>query len=177
MKVLSALAYTILGSSDPAAEQTDEFVAGLINGLIGKNDLTEIEKCLKNTQLLEQNIEVALADVERGDMNDVIKGVREFGDVLMQLPQDMATCTSIQPDVLQIYNWALKFQNPVTIVETLQKNLKKNWTEVTKDIAKAQKDFNSKNYEVSGEDIAEIIVLSLGKVSDPVDSSDNMYLY
>jgi hypothetical protein len=70
-------------------EQTAEFVSGIIEGLIGKNDLPEIQKCLKDSGNLDQDIEEAISDFSKGDVPDIIKGVEAVGRIIQELPVDL----------------------------------------------------------------------------------------
>ena len=79
MKVIStAIAtYAALTGTEPAIDVkgVEEFVGGLMFGLINKDDLPEIQKCLSNAEGLETEITEAVQDFEKKDIGDVIKGV------------------------------------------------------------------------------------------------------
>jgi hypothetical protein len=53
----------------------ENFLAGIIEGLIGNNDLPEIKQCLNDTSTIEKILLLAIADFEKGDIADIIKGV------------------------------------------------------------------------------------------------------
>ena len=76
-------------------EGAEEFVAGVMYGLIQKDDLPEIQKCLSNAEVLEVEITGALSDFSKGDISDMIKAVQEFGVIIGELPQDLAECKDI----------------------------------------------------------------------------------
>ena len=141
----------------------EEFIAGLIFGMINKDDLPEIQKCLQNAETLEQEITNAISDFSKGDLQDIIKGVEEVGHIIQELPQDLADCQDMQSDIQRIENWAKIFSHPTQLVATLTKNLLANWSQVFADVQKTETDWNAADYYDAGDDIADILVLSLGK--------------
>ena len=145
-------------------EQTAEFVAGIIEGLIGKNDLPEIQKCLKDSGNLDQDIEEAISDFSKGDVPDIIKGVEAVGRIIQELPVDLQDCGDIQDDVTRIEKWATIFEHPETLVETILANAIKNHEEVITDAGKIVTDWNSDDFAQSGEDVGEVLVLLIGPV-------------
>ena len=64
------LAALMIGPAD-----VENFLAGIIEGLIGNNDLPEIKQCLNDTSTIEKILLLAIADFEKGDIADIIKGV------------------------------------------------------------------------------------------------------
>lgn len=137
----------------------------MIYGLIQKDDLPEIQKCLKNGETLEVEITNAISDFSKGDIQDMIKAVQEFGQIVKELPEDLDECKAIDDDLEKIENWAKIFTNPVALVSTLTKNLLANWKDVQADITKATADYNNSDYYNAGEDVADTIVLAVGPIS------------
>ena len=135
MKILSTLTAILATNYTMDAAGVEEFIAGLISGLVKKDDLPEIQKCLANSESLEVEITNALSDMAKGDLQDVIKGVQELGQILKELPTDLKDCESIEEDILKIEAWGQIFLNPVTLMATLTKNLLANWSAIYADIA------------------------------------------
>ena len=148
----------------------EQFVAGVIYGLIQKDDLPEIQKCLKNGETLEVEITNAISDFSKGDLQDMIKAVQELGQIVQELPRDLDDCKSIQGDIEKIENWAKIFTNPVALVMTLTKNLLANWKDVQADVSKVTTDWNNEDYYNAGEDVADTVILAVG----PIDGSDDV---
>ena len=103
-------------------EQVTEFVAGIIDGLIGKNDLPELQKCMKDSADLDRDIEEAINDFSKGDVADIIKGVQAIGRIIQEFPQDLQDCGDIQDDINRIEKWAAIFGEPTKLVETMLAN-------------------------------------------------------
>ena len=165
MKVLSTLVGLIATDYQITVLQGEEFIAGLIYGLIGKDDLPELQKCLKDSEKLDQEISEAIADFSKGDFQDVLKGVEVIGEIIKELPQDLQDCGDIQDDVAKIEQWAAQFANPITLVTKLTTNLLKNWSQVAQEVNKTETDFKDSDFYDAGDDVAEIVVLSLGKIT------------
>jgi hypothetical protein len=53
----------------------EHLLAGLIEGLIGKNDLPEIKACLNDSSTIETQLVQAIGYFEKGDIADIIKGI------------------------------------------------------------------------------------------------------
>jgi hypothetical protein len=149
-------------------EQVAQFVAGIIDGLIGKNDLPEIQKCMKDSAGLDQDIEEAIQDFQKGDVPDIIKGVQAVGKIIQELPNDLQDCGDIQDDVNRIEKWAQIFTHPEQLIQTLVANAITNHSAVIADAQKIVSDFNANNFVQAGEDIGDILVLLIGPVPKTV---------
>ena len=165
MRFVQAIAGIVATYYQMDIEGAEEFVAGIMFGLIQKDDLPEIQKCLSNTEKLEVEITNALSDFSKGDIADMIKAVQEFGVIIDELPKDLAECEAIQDDVAKIEKWAEVFANPVALVNVLTKNLLANWATVEKEITKTTDDYNNAKYFDAGEDVADVVVLAVGPIS------------
>ena len=169
MKFVQAVAPIIASWYNMDIEGAEEFVGGLIYGLIQKDDLPEIQKCLKNAETLEMEITNALSDFSKGDIEDMIKAVQEFGQIVKELPDDLNDCKNIEDDIAKIEAWGEIFLNPVALVQTLTKNLLANWKQVSADITKVTTDYNAAKYYDAGEDVADTLVLAVGPISRAED--------
>ena len=166
MRVTQAVAAYMATTYKMNIEGAEEMAAGLIEGLIGKDDLPELQKCLKNAESVEVELTNIIADLEKADLGDIIKAAQEIGQVIKELPADLQDCESIQGDVTKIENWGKQFANPVKLAETLTKNLLANWKPVQADIAALTTDYDGAKYFQAGEDIADVTILALGKISE-----------
>lgn len=97
----------------------ENFLAGVIEGLIGKNDLPEIKKCLNDTSNIESQLALAIGYFEKGDIADIIKGIQIVGSILENLNVILGDCEGMQDDIKRIETWAEIFSNPQKLVQTL----------------------------------------------------------
>ena len=142
------------------------FVDGLVFGLIQKEDLPEIQTCLQHAPEIADQLTQAISDLEKKDFADIIKAIGEFGAIIQELPQDLSDCEAMQGDIKRIENWAQIFTHPTELIATLTKNVISNWGGITTDINKVTTDFSSSDFKGAGEDIADVLVLSLGPVPE-----------
>jgi len=122
--------------------EAEEFVAGMIMGLIQKDDLKNIQSCMTDGDTVVAEITSAVSDIEKGDVADIIKGVTVLGQLITQLPNDFQHCKGMTADVARIENWAKIFQNPSQLVQTVTTNMIKNFGEIMGDVTKVSTDFS-----------------------------------
>ena len=156
--------------------EAEEFLAGMIQGLIQKDDLKNIQNCLTNGETVVAEITTAVSDIEKADVADIIAGVTELGKLLSQLPQDFTNCKGMTADVARIEKWAAIFKNPSQLVQTVTTNMIKNFGEIMGDVTKVSTDFSGKKYEAAGEDIADILVATLGAVPAEAQGPEDLVI-
>ena len=71
----------------------------------------------------------------------------------------------MEGDIAKIENWAAIFAHPTTLISTLTKNLLSNWKAVAADISKTDTDYKAADYYKVGEDVGELLILSVGPIS------------
>ena len=105
MKVLATAAAMLFASKKygMSVDDTEEFIAGIVDGLVGANDFQYIKVCLKDATGIEQIVETAVADFEKGDVTSIIAGISEIGKILELLPADLGDCEAMQPDLLVLF--------------------------------------------------------------------------
>ena len=155
-------------------EGTEEFVAGLLYGMVQKDDLPQIQNCLTNAESLEVEITNAVSDISKGDFQDVLKAVQEIGQIIKELPTDLDECKDIQDDITKVEAWAAVFANPVKLAETLTKNLLANWKKVSADVTTVESDWNAAKYYEAGEDVADMLILSVGPISESQNEKEQI---
>lgn len=162
--IVAATANTYLYQYAVNLPDAEEFVAGMIMGLIQKDDLKNIQQCMTDGDTVEKEITQAVSDIEKGDISDIIAGVQILGTLVQQLPADLQHCKGMQADLARIEKWAEIFKNPTQLIQTLTTNVIKNFGEITGDVSKIGTDFSGQKYEQAGVDVADILVATLGPV-------------
>ena len=164
-----AAAAALLGA-DPQfrsdVNNVEEFIAGMIFGLIQKDDLSNIQTCLTDADTLEKQVEEAIADLSKGDLNDLIAGAKILMQIISELPTDLKNCQSMQGDLNRIVAWANQFTDPQVFIQTVTNNVLAHFAVITSDITKATSDFNDAKFYDAGSDVADLLVQSLGQVPD-----------
>ena len=152
-------------------QDVENFLAGFIKGMIMVDDLTKIEKCLTDASGLEAELEEAFGDFEKGDITDIMAGIKVMGKVVQELPTDLGDCQDMQGDLNRIETWAAIFKDPTALAKAIQENLFKNLSNVEQDVMKLTADIKTDEMYYAGEDVAEILVNSLGPVPPAMPES------
>ena len=93
MKVLSSLAVLVLSQEMAiSVKNAEDLIAGVIYGLIQKDDLKYLETCLTDSDTVAEEVNEAVEDFMKGDIESIIKGVETIGTLLTQLPADLKDC-------------------------------------------------------------------------------------
>lgn len=66
-----------------AAMAIPDLVAGLVFGLTGDNNLTEIEACFQGGELMETEIKTGIADIKQGGWDEDVQAALNFGLVAL----------------------------------------------------------------------------------------------
>ena len=166
MKVLSSLAVLMVSEYYAISiQQAEEFVAGVLYGLIQKDDLEYIQSCLADADQVEKEVNEAITDFEKGDVSSIIAGIGVIGTLLSELPEDLKDCQDMQGDLTRISNWINGLiADPVALAEQIAVNVIKNFTKITGDVNAVTSDITKADYYSAGSDIADIVVLTLGQI-------------
>ena len=148
----------------------EQFLGGFIKGTIDEDDLTKIQACLVNAESLEAELEKAVADFEKGDITDIIAGVEVIGQMLSELPADLATCKDMQGDLDRIESWAAIFKDPKALAKVLMANVLPNISQIEQDVIKTKNDITTAELFYAGEDVADLLILALGPVPASPDT-------
>lgn len=141
----------------------EKYLSGIIYGMIEKDDLPEMQKCLKNTEVVATEVKAIISEVSKGDMADIVKGVQDAIKLVQELPTDLSDCKNIQGDVTKITNWGKQFITPSGLTHIVE-NVMANWSNIQTDIGTINTDIQGSKYEEAGEMTADVVILALGKI-------------
>ena len=163
-KIASAVVVALAHYSAFDVHDVEEFLGGMIMGLIQKDDLTKIEQCLTDGEGLEKEVQEAITDFMKGDLQDIMAGVELVGKIIQELPTDLGDCQGMQADIDRIENWAKIFNDPTELVKVLIGNVVQNFATITADITKTSSDIAAADMYNAGIDVADILIAALGPV-------------
>ena len=146
--------------------EAEQFIAGMIYGLVESDDLAEIETCLNNASEIKDDVDIVIADMSSGDKAKIFAGIQELGKIVLALPNDLKDCKSMDEDIKRITAWGAIFDDATVFFTTLMGNVFKNSTKIIADITKCTDDMGKGNYYNAGVDISDMMVLCLGPVPE-----------
>ena len=140
MKVFSTIALlTVSEYYAISIQQAEEFLGGLLFGLIQKDDLKAIETCLTDGDQVEKEVNEAIQDFMKGDVASILAGVEVIGTLLTELPEDLKDCQDIQGDLTRISNWVKSLEaNPTQFLTTVAQNVVHNFGSITREVQKTR---------------------------------------
>lgn len=138
-----------------------DFVAGLIYGFTGDNDLEEIEACYTGGVQVQADAELLLADLQN---LDVVNAYKHVNLLKADLKDATTKCTGMDEDLARIDAWAEIFTNPKELTLTVSKNWLLHKRGIKKDIAQEKVDWAAGNYFSAGVDTADALVKLVGPV-------------
>ena len=102
------------------AETAIEFVAGMVEGLIQENHLDDIQYCVKDADMLVEDVEELYNDVTG---KHLIKAARTVAKIKGELPMMLSECKSMGPQLKALEKWSTEFMHPADVSEKIGKSL------------------------------------------------------
>ena len=93
-------------------KEAEDFVNGLLTGLVQDDNLDHVKACLKDSEAVEADIKIAVADFQKGDIAGIIAGAKEMGELLKVVEADITDCKGMKDDAERIKAWSAIFNNP-----------------------------------------------------------------
>ena len=122
--------------------QAEEFIGGLVFGLIKEDDLAEIQTCLKDAESVEKDVERTIGFFEagaKGDIASILEGLESVGLLVTELPNDLKDCQDTQGDLTRISNWVKSLEaNPTQFLTTVAQNVVHNFGSITREVQKTR---------------------------------------
>ena len=138
-----------------------DFVAGLIYGFTGDNDLEEIEACYNGGVQVQVDALNLLADVKN---LEVVQAYKDYETLKTDLKAATTSCTGMDEDIARIEAWGEIFTNPKELTVTVSKNWLLHKRGIEKDIAQEKVDWAAGDYFSAGVDTADALVKLIGPV-------------
>lgn len=145
----------------------EEFMAGLLWGFIGDNHLDEIQTCLKDAGEAIKDVESVVSDVTSGKWTTAADDVKKTAKLIPTMFGSSGDCTNLMKDVKSIEEWAN--MGWLKLAEDVAKDMLFHRSEIEKDAKAISSDWNAGDYYKSGEDLADLLTLSLGPINSAND--------
>ena len=106
----------------------------------------------------------AIADFKKGEINDIIAGIKQVGQLLSTVDADISDCKGMQDDANRIQKWSAIFSNPSQLTQTFLQNALAKMTGLKAGIAQIPTFVSKDDFKDLGMDIADIMTKILGPV-------------
>lgn len=137
--------------------QYNEMLAGIVYGVIDKNDATQIEACIADGKTEAVLGFTAFTELLSGHW---LTAFETLGNVVINLPSLMGDCTTIQADVVELESWATVFLTPAELPSTIKSNVTHNLIKLTNDVRKAKNDWANEELFQFGAEIGTMLVIA-----------------
>merc|ERR1712166_1313924 len=136
-------------------------IAGLLDGFVEENKLTEIEACFDGAKPLEADIAKALADAKA---KDIPAAIQDLMAVAAAFPAELANCKAVSTDLTAVIAWAQIFKDTTKLKATIEKNLLVHHTKILADVASIEADYTGGKYFDAGKAAADALIMAVGPV-------------
>ncbi len=164
-KATADLLYYAVGPVEaPAGEENfgimtiPDLAAGFIYGMVGDNNLAEMEACYQGSADLWQYLSAALTDLEGFH---IIKAMEQLELFVYHFQLDAKPCTAMSDDLAEIAAWAQIFTNPSELISTATKHYLLHRRSVKTDIAAIKADWAAESYFATGRATADLVSVLL----------------
>lgn len=138
-----------------------DFAAGFVYGMVGDNNLTEMEACYAGVSPLFTYLDAALVDIEGFH---IIKAMEQLEQFVYHFQLDVAPCTAMGDDIQAIEQWAAIFKQPKALISSATKHYLLHKKAITTDIATIKADWDAKSFFASGVAAADLVTVLVGHI-------------
>ena len=136
--------------------------AGLMDGILHKDNLTYLLGCMSGTDALVVDIENAVTHFKQGGTMGIGQGIMDIGKFLQDLPPTCYNCGGIPEDFKALGDFFSIFGNPSLLAQRISYNLLWYYSEINGDIQEALADWDKGLYFEFGFNIGEALVRAIG---------------
>ena len=138
-----------------------KFAAGLIYGMVGENNLVEIQACGTDAWGSIHSVEEVIVDLHRGDIVAASTALINFA---YDLEEALTDCHTMSDEVLAIKAWAQIFKDHTKLVADISKNMLLHPVKIKRDIADTKAEFYAGQYFKSGVTAADLAYYAIGPI-------------
>jgi len=138
-------------------------IKGLLEGLV-HGEFPDLDTCVTNSEYILEDVEMAVADFKKKDLQDIMKGITLVGQAIRDLPADVAQCKSCTGNIDAIKQWAQIFKHPLDLVKVMIPNVMANESQIFGDIKDISAQWSNAQFEQVGKDVADILTAAIGPI-------------
>ena len=148
------------------------FTIGLVNGLIKKQNLNEMDGCLRGFDVASSktgHIIDSLIKGGGGDISSIITAITTFVDIAVSLPVELKDCANMSSDADRIASWAIDGLSPSNMMFKIPTNVIDNYESIFARCVNIVIQLTTGSWEDAGSNYAAILVLGLGELPAAID--------
>ena len=165
-KTLFAVGIAVMTLCTPTAAFNGSDVikvfAGLMDGIIHKDNLDYLMGCMSGTDALVQDVENMVTHFKQGGTTGIGEGIMDVGLFLQHLPPTCYNCGAIPDDFKKLGDFFAIFGTPSLLAQRISYNLLWYYSDIKTDIDTAITDWDTSLYFEFGEKVGEALVLAIG---------------
>ena len=166
----------IKGTFKVTRREAELFMIGLISGILQKDDLTILEKCVRASNNVMDDVSGIVDEMSEGvNITNITKAIQMIGDLSQTVPDELQRCPELSSDAQRIKSWGAVFDYSwYTVFSKVWKKVLSNIGSILSDMGIMISNMIKGQWEQAGLDFADILNLSLG-ILPP--ATENFYLY
>jgi len=173
--ITTAAAAAIIAQGEKSAfnkVEIVEFVAGLVEGVLLENHLSEFNTCFKDVEYDGAQMFDAVTLFAKKDLTDIMSALTHIGNVFLSMPKDLIDCTHVASNLQRIEAWATPFKNPKEALPLIWTNLLTNYVAMIHNLDTMNTKFAAHDIQGAGVSAALILELGLGPISVAEEAKD-----
>ena len=154
--------------SKPNVKEITQLLDGFLFGALKTEEVYDMEMCIKEINPLVTDLTTAIADFKDGSYYRITDGIYYLGQFVAQIKTVTKDCPNAlrEEDKLKLEEMADAFKNPKKLILDAGEDLIINGVEIYQDVKKGITRFDSKDYQLAGQEFGEVAALVLwGKKS------------
>jgi hypothetical protein len=165
MRTVALAALAVATQASLTKLEMAQLANGVIEGFFGTG-FGDISTCIQDVEQTASDVEVAVADIKAGGLDNIIAALKELGVVEGDIKTALSDCKQISADDWKAIDDAVDEMNsPISFAYHIGKDLLVNGSDIYAEIMDAQTQWDNKNYEKFGEDVGEAFkAVLIGKV-------------
>jgi len=124
------------------AEKYVQIVEGFLEGALEAEGFDDVEKCVKDGEVIIKDAEDAISNFEKKSIQGMINGVKDIADIIKLVQAAMKDCSDLKADWSKLDKMAKTFKNPASFAWHVGGDIVHNGVKITSEIRSAVDDYN-----------------------------------
>ena len=150
--------------SDLTTNEYNTMLAGIVNGVLKQEGLTEITTCIGDG---EAEAKLAVKGFEDLLHKQWTTGFKELGQVVTGLPHVLTDCKNISDDITKLESWATIFQDTAALPDLIKSNVTHHLIKLTRDLNTAKNEWKAETYWAFGTTLGEMLTIATQPLTMP----------